>query len=102
MSNVIGINDAPRTFAVTLTLTSADYEWLAAYAQVKGCSLDQAATRMIAGSLNEEPIHWFTIRHLLNRAHEKFGKQYAPKKTRSLGKQRAVTDERLEDLSKER
>jgi hypothetical protein len=97
MKNPIAINETPRNITVTLTLTGADYEWLAAYAQVKGHSMDDAATKMIVGSLNEEPIQWFDIQRLLNRAE----KQSAPKKTRSMSKQPPVTDGQLQEVCNE-
>jgi hypothetical protein len=101
MKNPIAINETPRNITVTLTLTGADFEWLAAYAQVKGHSMDDAATKMITGSLNEDPIQWFDIQRLLNRAHTKTDRQRAPKKTCPVSTQPPVTDERLEKLSKE-
>jgi hypothetical protein len=101
MDNLIAINDTTRNITVTLTLTGADFEWLAAYAQVKGHSLDESVTRMIAGSLNEEPIDWIDIQNLLNRAHKKAGKQRVPRKLRSVSTRSMVTDEQLQDLSSE-
>jgi hypothetical protein len=101
MDNQIAINDSPQTFTVTLTLTGADYEWLAAYVQVTGHSLDESVTKMIAGSLNEEPINWFHIKDLLDTAHKSADKQRAPKKSRAVSTRPPVTDEQWTELSKE-
>ena len=101
MDNQIVINESPKTFTVTLTLSVADYEWLAAYAQVKGRSMDDAVTKMIVGSLNEEPIQWFDIQRLLNRAYENSEKQSAPKNSGSTSKQPSVTDEQGAELLSE-
>ena len=101
MDNQIAINDTPRSITVTLTLTGADYEWLEAYARVTGYSLDDSVTKMIAGSLNEEPIQWFHIESLLDRAQKNADKQRVPKKSRSVSTRSGVTDVRREELAKE-
>lgn len=67
MGTLIAINErSRRTFTVTLQLSGTDYEWLAAYAEIKGYSLDDSVSRMIAGSLNEDPVQWFDIQRLLD------------------------------------
>lgn len=48
MNNTIAINKARRTVNVTLSLSGLDYEWLAAYAQATGSTMDEAASKGLA------------------------------------------------------